>query len=195
MNTLAKALLSIAVFSLTMAAGAADRQPDNRRVKLPGPAAQEMMLGTWAIKVKYEPSPEWPNGAEASGKEAWRVGPGGYSIIEEYLESNSKGGFAEINIAWWDAKEKGQRFVACDRDEKHPCEMSRSVARWQGNDLVYTDEVNRAGARVVRQEVFTEITPTTFTQVLKEGPSESRLKTTTTIRATKISDRPEPLVY
>lgn len=195
MNTLARATWSMNLLLLAIAATADDRKTENRRVMLPGPVVQELMLGTWAIKVKYEPGKEWPNGEQASGREVWRVGPGGQSIIEEYSESNSKGGFAEINIAWWDAKEKGQRFVACDKDEKHPCEMSRSVARWEGNELVYTDEIARGRGKIVRQEVFSNITPTTFTQLIKEGPSVSKLKTTITISATKISDKPEQLAF
>jgi hypothetical protein len=42
----------------------------------------------------------------------------------------------------------------------------------------------------VYSEVFRDITPTSFTQVLQEGEPGGALKTTVTIRATKLSDKP-----
>jgi hypothetical protein len=175
--------------------GADTNQAENHRIKLPGPVVQEMMLGTWATKVKYEPSPEMPKGKEVSGREVWRVGPGRQSIIEEYFESNAGGGYKLFTIAWWDEKEKGQRFLACDNEQMHGCELSRSVARWEGDRLMYTEEVEQRGSKLVSQEIFADITPASFTQLMKEGPSIARLRTTLTVRATKITARTEPTTY
>jgi hypothetical protein len=50
---------------------------------------------------------------------------------------------------------------------------------------VQTVESDDSGKHVVRQEIFTDITRSSFTQILKEGPSRAELKTTTTIHATK----------
>jgi hypothetical protein len=138
MNKTANGLLLMGSFLLATIAGANTHQAENHLIKLPGPVAQEMMLGTWTIKVKYEPSPEMPKGEEAFGREVWRVGPGGNSIIEEYSESNTKGGYTEFAIAWWDEKEQGQRFLACNNEDMPACELSRSVAKWEGDSLIYT---------------------------------------------------------
>jgi hypothetical protein len=195
MNKAAKGFLLMGSFLLVTIVGADTNQVENHRVRLPGPAAQEMMLGTWTIKVTYEPSAQMPKGEEASGREVWRVGPGGRSIIEEYSESNARGGYKLFAIAWWDEKEQGQRFVACDTEQMHGCEISRSVARWEDDRLIYTEEVEQRGNKLVRQEIFADITPTSFTTLTKEGPSLSRLRTTLTVRATKVADHAEPMTY
>jgi len=154
-----------------------------------------MMLGTWTTQLQYEPSPAMPDGGASSGQEVWRAGPGGNSVIEEYFEKNAKGGFKEFTIAWWDEQAQGQRFLACDNEQLHGCEVSRSVARWEGNSLVYTEEREQDGAKLVRQEIFTDITPTSFTQLLKEGPSVPKLRITLTIHARKLTARAAPMTY
>jgi hypothetical protein len=170
-------------------------QPRGPHVKLPGPGQQDMMLGTWATQLKYAPGPSTPNGAMTSGQEVWRIGPGGTSLIEEYFEENAKGGFREFTIAWWDEQAQGQRFLACDNERMHGCEVSRGVARWEGSSLVYTEESKQDGAKLVRQEIFTDITPTSFTQLLKEGPTIAALRTTLTIHARKLKANAAPMVY
>jgi len=47
----------------------------------------------------------------------------------------------------------------------------------------------------VRQEIFTDITPTSFTQLLKEGPSVSKLRITLTIHARKLTAHAAPMTY
>ena len=70
-----------------------------------------------------------------------------------------------------------------------------SVARWEGSSLVYTEESKQDGAKLVRQEIFTDITPTSFTQLLKEGPTIAALRTTLTIHARKLKASAAPMVY
>jgi hypothetical protein len=155
-------------------------------LKIPGPEVQNLMLGTWAIHVKYEPSAEMPNGGVGQGREVWRAGPGGGSVIEEYEEKGAAGESHGLGVAWWDEKEQGQRFIWCDSHDPGGCQLSKNVAKWDGNSLVYTEETEEKGKRIVRQEVFTNITPSSFTQILKAGPTASELKTTVSIQATRV---------
>jgi len=131
---------------------AAEPQP---RVHLPGPPIQDLMLGTWTIRVTHEPNAAHPKSWITTGREVWRLGPGGQSLIEEYDEADPAGAVHEFGVAWW-----------------------------QGNSLVQTVETDNSGKHVVHQEIFTDITRTSFTQILKEGPSRAALKTTT-IHATR----------
>jgi hypothetical protein len=156
-----------------------------RKLKMPGPVVQDLMLGTWALQLKVEPSAGRPKGEVATGREIWRAGPDGKSVIEEYSQKSSDGEFELLSVGWWDEKEKGQRFLNCDSSQEHGCELSKEVARWEGNSLVYTEEREEKGAKVVRQEIFTDIQPMSFTQILKSGPSSTELKTEVTINATK----------
>ena len=183
----------LSLFVLATFATAVSSEPASPHLKLPGPAAQDLMLGTWAIQIKYEPSAEMPKGSETTGRETWRAGPGGNSVIKEYYEKSPKGTTKEFIIAWWDEKEQGQRSLGCSNEQMRGCELSRSAAKWEGNSLIYTEESTENGQKVVRQEIFTDLAPTSFTQLLKAGPSVSELKTTVTIHATKLTARAVPM--
>ena len=156
------------------------------RLKMPGPEVQNLMLGTWAIKAEYAPSREMPNGGVGEGIEVWRPGPGGHSVIEEYHEKNANGEIDGFGPGWWDADLQGQRFVWCDNANPRGCELSRNVAKWEGNRLVYREDREENGKKITHQEIFEDITPGSFSQVLSEGPAGSELKRIVTIHASKV---------
>jgi ketosteroid isomerase-like protein len=160
-------------------------QNQQEKLKMPGPEVQNLMLGTWSTQVKYEPTSEMPNGGTGAGTEIWRPGPGGLSVIEEYREKNEKGEVEGLGVAWWDAKAQGQRFVWCDNSIPDGCYVSKEVAKWDGGSLAWKEEQENAGKMRMYSEVFRDISPTSFTQVLAEGDSDASLKTSVTIRATK----------
>jgi ketosteroid isomerase-like protein len=157
-------------------------------LKIPGPQVQNLLLGSWAIKTEYAPSREMPNGGTGEGVEVWRRGPGGYSVIEEFHEKNTNGEISGFGPAWWDADLQGQRFVWCDSTNPRGCELSKSVAKWEGDRLVYREDREENGKRITHEEVFEGIMPVSFLQTLSEGPVGGELKRTITIRATKIPD-------
>jgi cytosine/adenosine deaminase-related metal-dependent hydrolase len=154
---------------------------------MPGPDAQNLMLGTWSTKVQYPPSPNAPNGDAGEGTEIWRAGPGGRSVIEESREKNSKGEIEGLGIAWWDKKAQGQRFVWCDNSIPDGCYVSKEVAKWDGNALVWREEQALAGTARVYSETFKDITADSFTQVLQEGDPGQPLQNTATISAVRKS--------
>jgi hypothetical protein len=187
---LAVAFLGVALlFHPTHANGSDEKEKplSPTRLKMPGPAAQNLMLGTWVIRVKYEPGPKMPKGGAAVGSEVWRSGPGGRSVIEEYQEKGDAGEIRGLGIAWWDEKAKGRHVLWCDSDNPEGCHPMADVARWEGDSLVSTEESESSGKKVVSREIFTDITPTSFTQILKSGPSATDLKTTITIHATRVT--------
>ena len=185
------ACIAMLVAFLSMAAVAFAADPVGR-IRLPGPPLQDLMLGAWDIRVQHEPGAGFPKGRIIRGREVWRLGPGGRSLIEEYDEYDPSGAIHEFGIAWWDAEEKGQKVLWCGDYQSAGCGLVPGVARWEGNSLVQTTEADESGRHVVRQEIFTDISATSFTQILKEGPSLAELKVATTIHATKRSgdDRP-----
>jgi hypothetical protein len=167
--------------------GGSFAQNEPEKLKMPGSDVQNLMLGSWSTQVRYEPSTEMPTGRTGSGTEIWRPGPGGLSVIEEYREKNEKGTVEGLGVAWWDAKAHGQRFVWCDNSNPDGCYVSKEVAKWEGASLAWKEEQKNAGKKRVYSEVFRDVSPTTFTQVLGEGQPGEPLKTTVTIRATKIA--------
>jgi hypothetical protein len=145
------------------------------------------MLGTWAIKVQYPPTPELPNGDTGQGTEIWRPGPGGRSVIEEYREKNSKGEVEGLGVAWWDKDANGQRFVWCENGVPTGCYVSKEVARWEDDSLVWKEEQIVGSTKTAYSEVFRQIKPTSFVQELQEGKSLDTLHRSALISATQIA--------
>jgi ketosteroid isomerase-like protein len=109
------------------------------------------------------------------------------SVIEEYHEKNEKGEVAGLGVAWWDSKAQGQRFVWCDNSNPDGCYVSKEVAKWDGGSLVWREEQENAGKKRTYSEVFRDINPSSFTQILQEGELGEPLKTTVTMQAKRTS--------
>lgn len=177
---------SIAVLVATLLIGFASFAANAvGRIHIPGPPIQDLLLGTWDIRVTHEPSAAFPKGHITRGREVWRLGPAGRSLIEEYEENDPSGATHEFGIAWWDAEDRGQKVLWCGDYQPAGCFLVPGVARWEGDSLVQTTEADEPGTHVVRQEIFTDIKVNSFKQILKEGPSIGELKVTTTILATR----------
>jgi Domain of unknown function (DUF4440) len=168
----------------------AQQQLEGNKLKMPGPDVQNLMLGTWSIKVQYPPTPDMPGGGTGEGSETWRPGPGRQSVVEEYRERNSKGEVEGLGLAWWDREAQGRRFVWCENDLPSGCYVSKQVAKWENESLVWNEEQVNTGAKTAYSEVFREITPNSFVQELQEGESLATLHRTAIISATRVVSPP-----
>ena len=180
-----KAARILPILSLLTCFGAAQFKTE---LKLPGPAVQKLMLGTWSIRVQYEPSKELPKGDVGIGEEKWYAGPGGLSLIEEYREKSSQGEYSGLGVAWRDEKTNGYQVLWCATTTASGCSLP-GVARWEGDQLALNWEQEIGGKKIKFREVFSEITATSFKQTLSMGESGSELKPFMTIRATRKSDK------
>ena len=155
-------------------------------LKMPGPALQNNMLGTWSLTLQYAPSTERPNGASGRATEVWWAGPGGYSVIEEYYQNDANEHVEEFIPNWWDSQAGGQRFLYCADAVPDGCHLSKNVAEWEGDRNVYAEDREESGKKITVQETFEDISPNSFTQIMKEGESGKALKPTITMRARKV---------
>lgn len=156
-------------------------------LKMPGPAVQNSMLGTWLLALKYAPGTERPNGASGQATEVWWAGPGGYSVIEEYYQNDANEHIDEFIPNWWDSQAQGQRFLFCANTVPYGCQLSKNVAKWEGDRNLYTEEREGGGKKMTVQEIFEDISANSFTQVLKEGESGKALNPTITMQAKKVT--------
>jgi hypothetical protein len=154
---------------------------------MPGPDVQNLMLGTWEINVAY-PLGSGTRADTGKGTEICRPGPGGRSVIEEYREKNAHGEVEGVTVAWWDKKAQGQRFLWCDNSIPDGCYVSKEVAKWDGNDLMWREEQAPDGTNRVYSETSKDITADSFTQVLQEGDPGQPLQNTATISALRKSE-------
>jgi hypothetical protein len=153
------------------------------KLHMPGPDVQNRMLGVWSIKATYAPNTQMPNGGMGEGTEIWRPGPGGLSVIEEKREKNAEGETDGFSVGWWDEKLGGQRFVWCANDVPQGCVMPNDVAKWEGERLVFQEDTEEHGRKIRHAEIFSDITPDSFTQVLLQGEPGEALTNTVTILA------------
>jgi hypothetical protein len=142
-------------------------------------------LGTWSITEKLEPSETMPNGGTGQGEEVYRSGPGGASIIEEIHLKEGSHDISGLGVAWWDQAAQGYKALWCDSENPSGCILMAHLAKWEGDQWVLGDEFVRDGKKFVFKEVFSEITPTSFTQTLYQGQAGKELKRILTIHATK----------
>jgi hypothetical protein len=144
-------------------------------------------LGTWSVTEKLEPSETTPDGGAGQGEEVYRSGPGGGCIIEEIHLKEGSHKISGLGVAWWDQTAQGYKTLWCDSENPNGCIMMAHLGKWEGDQWVLGDEFERDGKKFVFKEVFSAITPTSFTQTLYQGEAGKELKRLLTIYATKKS--------
>ena len=97
----------------------------------------------------------------------------------------SSGEVSGLGVGWWDEKARRYRALWCDSENPAGCILMAHLAKWEGDQFVLRDEFQRNGKRFDFKEVFSEITPTSFTQTLYQGEAGRDLKCVLTIHATK----------
>jgi len=173
-----------AVFVLTgqaAAAGAAPPQPGPEMARL-----TKALAGTWSITFRREPSVQAPKGETAKGEEVWRPGPGGFSLIEDYRSSGELGRHMGLEVTWWDEDARIYQVLWCDNGGPPGCLMiNKRGMNWEGDDLVARNEWQENGKTFVSKEVFSDITPRSFKQIVYEGESgrEKKLFTILALKA------------
>jgi hypothetical protein len=86
---------------------------------------------------------------------------------------------------WWDAKVGGYQGVWCDSMTPAGCQISKGITKWEGNNLVGTDESEMMGQKMAMKESWTDITPDSFTFVMDGGPPGGEMKRMMTIKYTR----------
>src|SRR3569833_2045988 len=69
--------------------------------------------GRWAIDMKFEPSPEMPNGAQGKGEEVWKPLAGGLVLSDEEDLELPQGKVHLLGVIWWDRASKEFRGMEC----------------------------------------------------------------------------------
>jgi hypothetical protein len=185
-------LLVVANLGLSWATAQEPQQKSRSMTRQPSPEMQRLFnafLGTWQVTEKIEPSETLPSGGVGEGTEVYRAGPGGVSIIEEIHLKESTGEISGLGIGWWDEKAHGYKALWCDSQNPNGCILMAHFARWEGDRFVLRDEFEKNGKKFNFKEVFSEITPTSFTQTLYEGEVGKELKRLLTIHATRSTDQ------
>jgi hypothetical protein len=139
------------------------------KLKLPGPDAQNPLLGSWSILAEGSTGEE--DLASGRGTELWYAAPGGQSLIEEVHVRDRHGRPIDAyGPTWRDPAAQGQPFLWCANNLPDGCVVSENVMRWEDDRYVYREDREEHGGRARHEEVFSDITEGSFLQTVLSGP-------------------------
>jgi hypothetical protein len=141
--------------------------------------------GHWDIDFTIKPNAALPKGGKGRGTELWKAGPGGLSLIEEYHSSGDDGDSSGHGIFWFDQSLQRFQVLWCANDVPTGCMLLSEGAVWNNDQLVLQHRWTSEGRQRMLREVFSDITPSSFTQTVYAGNAEASLEIEYVIRARK----------
>jgi hypothetical protein len=150
------------------------------------------LSGEWSLSVKFEPNSSDPNGLVNAGEETWRPGPGGFTLLEEEHLRMPDGDVFLLGIVWWNTANKSLHGMECQNLLPYTCDVKGAkndiTMNWDGKQFVIDEmETSKSGKQSVWQEVWSDITPNSFTQTGEYGEPGGPRKRLFTIQATRVT--------
>ena len=162
----------------------------------PQPSAEiqtltKALAGEWSLSVTFEPTASAPTGVTKTGEETWRTGPGGFTLLEDEHLRMPEGDLFLLGIVWWNTATKSLRGMDCQNLLPYTCDVkgaqSDIAMNWDGKQFVIDEmETSKSGKKSAWHEVWSDITPSSFTQVGEYGEPGGPRKRLFTIHATKV---------
>jgi hypothetical protein len=149
------------------------------------------LSGDWALNVKFEPDATMPNGLVNTGEETWRPGPGGFTLLEEETLQMPEGDLFLLGIVWWNTASKSFHGMECQNRLPYTCDVKGAqndiTMNWDRKQFVIDEmETSNSGKKSVWHEVWSDITPDSFTQTGESGDPGGPRKRLFTIHATRL---------
>jgi hypothetical protein len=147
--------------------------------------------GKWSTTYEFAPGGMSPTGGTGTGEEVWRIGPGGYVLMEEEHVRASFGEVYLIAFHWWDKNTNSLRGMLCNNSGPAACDFntySNSSLKWDGKQLTIDMGFPQDGKKMTWHEVWSGITATSFTQTGDMGEVGGPLKRAVTIHGTKVAE-------
>ena len=195
-----EALLVAIVFCCNPSSAQQTGKPDvptSQHSQNPEPSAElqnlsKALSGKWSLAVKFESSPEMPNGARLQGEETWRSGPGGFTLIEEERLPTPAGDVFLLGIIWRDNRTKRLQGMECNSQLPYTCDLKGALRditmTWDGRQFAIAEQETHGGKKSLWHEVWSDITATSFTQTGTSEEPDGNRKRLFTIHARRVSD-------
>jgi hypothetical protein len=150
------------------------------------------LSGKWSLSVRFEPNAEMPNGLDGTGEETWGRGPGGFTFLEQEHLPTPEGEAFLLGIIWWDGKTKSFHGMECNNQLPYTCDLKGALnditMKWDGKEFAIDElETSPDGKKRMWHEVWSDITPTSFTQTGDIGETGGPFKRFLTIRGTRVA--------
>jgi ketosteroid isomerase-like protein len=158
----------------------------------PSPEIQSLtkaLEGKWSLHVKFEPASSAPNGLANTGEETWRPGPGGFTLLEEEHLRMPREDVFLLGIVWWNSLTKSFQGMECQNALPYTCDVKGSLTNitmsWDGKQFIIDELETHNGQKSMWHEVWSDITPTSFTQIGESSKPGGPRKRVFTIQATR----------
>lgn len=150
------------------------------------------LSGQWSLSVKFEPNSSFPDGLVNTGEETWRSGPGGFTLLEEEHLRMPEGDLFLLGVVWWNTAGKAFHGMGCQNLLPYTCDVKGAqndiTMSWDGKQFVIDEvETSKIGKKSMWHEVWSDITPTSFTQTGESGDPGGPRKRLFTIHATRVA--------
>ena len=187
-------LISLAVLNFAMFITGANAQS---LTSSPKPSAEiagltKALEGKWSLSVNFEPSSSAPGGLVNPGEETWRPGPGGFTLLEEEHLHMPEGDLFLLGVLWWNTATKSLHGMECQNLLPYTCDVKGAqndiTMNWDGKQFVIDEvETSKSGKKSMWHEVWSDITPNSFTQIGEYGDAGGPRKRLFTIHAARIT--------
>lgn len=150
---------------------------------------EKALVGQWSTTYEFDPGSMGPKvTGTGHGHEVWRTSPGAFVLMEEEDIHAPFGEMFVFAIHWWDKSTNSLRGMLCNNSGPAACNVdtySNSTLKWDGKQLTIDMQFPQKDKKMVWHEVWSNITPTSFTQTGDIGEVGGPLKRAVTIHGTK----------
>jgi hypothetical protein len=147
----------------------------------------KMLVGTWKVVEDFAPGGTLPKGGKGTGHSVIRPGPGGFSVIEDFVSSvPNLPDYHGHAVYWWDKTAQGLKTVGCDDFSEEVCSIADGLGRWEGNDVVTNLTIQKDGKAVPAKIVWAEKDDLSFTATMYVADANGTLKRDWTFLHTRV---------
>jgi hypothetical protein len=144
----------------------------------------KLFAGSWTVEEKYEASEFMPMAGTATGTDAAKAGPGGYSLLRDYRSKGAMGPYSGHGIIYWAPGEKAYKYIWCDSMSADGCEVGAS-GKFEGDDLVFTASGEFMGKKYKMKLGYNDIKPDSYTFYIDQAFEGGPMKRTFTSHFTR----------
>ena len=165
------AMLLVLVISALAAAQIKEQAPKPR----PAPEMQrvaKMLVGAWNIEEDFAPGGSRPNGGKGTGHSVIRLGPGGFSVIEDFVDP----AVHLHSLIWWDKVAQRFKTAGCDDLGDQGCQMENGLGRWEGNEVVWQLTVPKDSKDIPAKIVWAEKDNGSFAATMYVADANGNMK-------------------
>src|SRR3954471_2401872 len=185
-------IIIVAVFCSLAAMAVAQTEPTKSNAKntklfastQQSPQMKKMIdtfAGRWSTTIHAFKSDWFPLAGTAQGTAEINAGPAGNSMMERSRSNSPLGDFAGRGVYWYDEHAGGYQGLWCDSLDANGCGTAGKGA-WQGNNLVFNNEINMGNAKMRIKETFSNITHDGYDFTIEAATGDAPMKKMMSIR-------------